>query len=248
MRRIVKSLVKWGLAKTPFRLIRGPQNRFQAIEDCLWHLKGLGYAPRMIIDGGAHLGDFSILACRVFPNADIHMIEPQPACQGALMALETAHRFKLHPFALVSSEQVGKPVVLAASSEPSTGAYIVPAADRVPENILVETSTLDRLLVSAVKPGDRVLLKLDLQGYELSALRGAVGMLKSVEVLLTEVSFFAQAYEPSIAELTAFLDEHEFDLYDVAALSARMRDNRLKQGDLIFVKRNSSLASDKSWA
>src|ERR1700738_710992 len=87
MRNALKSCAKWALAKTPFRLIRAPQNRFQAIEECLRHLEGLGYAPRMIVDGGAHLGDFSMLAHVVFPGAAIHMIEPQPACQDALAAL-----------------------------------------------------------------------------------------------------------------------------------------------------------------
>jgi FkbM family methyltransferase len=248
MRNALKFSVKWALAKTPFRLIRAPLNRFQAIEECLRHLKGLGYAPRIVVDGGAHLGDFSALADVIFPGAAIHMIEPQPACQGALAALAGKRGFKLHSVALVSEEEAGKPLTMAAGSEPSTGAYVVPPADRGPADILVETSTLDRLFVSAVNPGDRILLKLDLQGYELAALQGAVDMLKSVEVLLTEVSFFAQAYEPPIAELISFLDRNNFQLYDVAALSGRARDNRLKQGDLLFVKSDTILAMDTTWA
>src|SRR5689334_2206386 len=121
MRNILRSFVRWGLAKTPYRINRAPPNRFQAIEDCLWQLKAVGYTPTMIIDGGAHLGEFSLLARRVFPGADIHMIEPQPACQGALVELAAKHSFRLHPFALVSTEEVGKPILMAVSSEPSTG-------------------------------------------------------------------------------------------------------------------------------
>lgn len=248
MLNALKSCVKWALAKTPFRLIRAPLNRFQAIDDCLRHLKGLGYAPRIIVDGGAHLGDFAALADIIFPGAVIHMIEPQPACQDALSSLAAKRRFKLHPVALVSEEEAGKRVAMAAGSGPSTGAHIVPPADRVPANILVGTTTLDRLLGSTVSPGDRILLKLDLQGYELAALQGAVKTLNSVEIVLTEVSFFAQAYEPSIVQLVIFFDENGFDLFDVAALSARARDNRLRQGDFIFVKRGISLATDTSWA
>jgi FkbM family methyltransferase len=223
-------------------------NRFQAIEECLRHLKGSVYAPKIIVDGGAHLGDFSVLAEVIFPGAAIHMIEPQPACQKALAVLVAKHGFKLHPVALVSDEEAGKQVAIAAGSEPSTGAYIVPQADRVAANVMVDTSSLDRLFGSTVNPGDRILLKLDLQGYELAALQGAIETLKSVEIVLTEVSFFAQAYEPSIVQLVTFFDENGFDLFDVAALSARARDNRLKQGDLIFVKRGTSLAADTSWA
>jgi FkbM family methyltransferase len=170
MRDALKSCVKWALAKTPFRLIRAPLNRFQAIEECLAHLKGLGYAPRIIVDGGAHLGDFSVLAEVIFPGAAIHMIEPQPACQEALAVLATKRGFKLHSVALVSKEDAGKQVAIAVGSEPSTGAHIVPPADKVAANVMVDTTSLDRLFGSTVIPGDRILLKLDLQGYELAAL------------------------------------------------------------------------------
>ena len=152
MRNALKFSVKWALAKTPFRLIRAPLNRFQAIEECLRHLKGLGYAPRIVVDGGAHLGDFSALAEVIFPGAAIHMIEPQPACQDALAAFARKRGFKLHSVALVSEEEAGKPVTMAAGSEPSTGVYIVPPSDRVPGNVLVDTSTLDRLFGSTASP------------------------------------------------------------------------------------------------
>lgn len=62
-----------------------------------------------------------------------------------------------------------------------------------------------------------------------------------------EVSFFAQAYEPSIEALVRFLDERGFALYDIAALAARRRDNRAHQGDLLFVRRDSPLMADTAW-
>jgi hypothetical protein len=70
-------------------------------------------------------------------------------------------------------------------------------------------------------------------------------MLRSVEVILMEVSLFAQAYESSIADVISFLGENEFE--HIAALSGRARDNRLKQSDFIFVRRDSPLATDKAW-
>jgi FkbM family methyltransferase len=248
MRNALKSCVRSALARTPFRLIRAPLNRFQAIEECLRHLKRLGYAPRIIVDGGAHLGEFSALVEVIFPTAAIHMIEPQPACQDALAAFARKRGVRLHSVALVSEEEAGKPVTMSAGDEPSTGAYIVPPSDRMPTNVMVDTSSLDRLFGSTASPRDRILLKLDLQGYELVALKGAIETLKSVEFVLTEVSFFAQAYEPSIVELVTFLHENGFDLFDIAGLSARARDNRVKQGDLLFVRRGSSLTTDTSWA
>lgn len=70
------------------------------------------------------------------------------------------------------------------------------------------------------------LLELDLPGFELHALRGAAASLLRFDVILTEVSFFSQAYEPTISNLIVFLFEHGFELYDIASLSARRRDDR----------------------
>jgi hypothetical protein len=68
-------------------------------------------------------------------------------------------------------------------------------------------------------------MKLDLQGYELHALAGSERTL----------------------ELMTWLDRKGFVLYDIAALSARARDGRARQGDLIFVRRTSALAADTAW-
>lgn len=234
----MKSLIKALVALTPYRIVRRAENRFEAFQYSLSALKSCGFAPTIIIDGGAHLGSFAELAARLFPHAEIHMIEPQAACQGQLRKLAT--RFHLHSVALGDSDDMANGLHLAATSAPSTGAHISAKGQAV------EVATLDDLFDD--RSEDRIFLKLDLQGYELRALKGGEHMLERVEVILTEVSFFAQAYEPSILTLMSYLDERDFDLFDIAALSGRTRDNRLKQGDFIFVKRGSSLSKDTSWA
>jgi hypothetical protein len=81
----------------------------------------------------------------------------------------------------------------------------------------------------------------------LRALHGAIETLATTDVVLSEISFFAQDYEPPIAALVGFLSEHGFELYDVASVYARPRDDRPRQGDFIFVRRRCSLAVDRSW-
>jgi Methyltransferase FkbM domain len=91
-------------------------------------------------------------------------------------------------------------------------------------------------------------LKLDLQGYELQALHGAGSALDHVDAVLTEASFYAQSYEPSIAELISFFNDRGFDLHDIGAVAGRARDGRARQADLLFVRRGARLAMDRSWA
>jgi FkbM family methyltransferase len=243
----MKSLIKSIVALTPYRVLRGAANRFQAFDACFDLLKRLGYEPRFVIDGGAHLGDFALTAQAVFPRAHIHMVEPQPACRAALENLAAARGFSFHPYALASPEEAaGGTLHLAVSEGPSTGAHIVSTGAKS-QTEAIAAATLDRLFADKIRPEDRALLKLDLQGYELAALRGAEEALRKVEVILVEVSFFAQAYEPPIAALVHHLDEKGFVLFDIASLAGRTRDGRLRQGDFIFVKRGSALVADGRW-
>jgi hypothetical protein len=61
----------------------------------------------------------------------------------------------------------------------------------------VPAATIDSLLGARLAPAHHVLLKLDLQGHELRALRGAEASLPKIDVALVEVSFFSRARRPS---------------------------------------------------
>lgn len=242
-----KDLIKALFRKTPYKIMRASDaNRFQAIEETLYALKQRGYAPKVVADGGANVGDFALLAEGIFGSeTKIHMFEPQPACFPALQALTHRLGFVHHTVALSSIG--GQQLNFSIDPSPdvvSTGAHVT---DDTSSSISVQTATLDDVFGSWLTSDDRMLLKLDLQGWELEALKGSRSILSNVEVVLVEVSFFAQAYEPSIANLVQFLDASDFELYDIASLSARGRDNRPHQADFVFLKRTSTLAADKAW-
>jgi FkbM family methyltransferase len=237
----MKHLVKALLAQTSYRIVRDKgQNRFQAIGPCLNVMRARGYTPKVVIDGGAHIGSFSIAAQSIFPDATFHLIEPQTACFDSLGKVCAKKGFIFHKCAL--AERKGQ-IYLTQTGGPSTGAHIT--RDE-PNGKPVAAETLDSLFGSITR-NDRALLKLDLQGYELNALRGAAVFLRAAEAILTEVSFFAQAYEPPIATIVSFLNDHGFVLYDIASLSGRSRDNRLHQGDFVFVRTGSQLLKDGQW-
>lgn len=237
---MITSLVKRLMALTPYRISRRRENRFDASHSCLLHLRELGYAPGLIIDGGAHLGSFAEAAHAAFPEAEIHLIEPQPACRAPLEALTRQRGWFLHPCAL--SDQVGT-VRMACDVTPNTGAYVTTAGEATVD---VPAATIDSLLGARLTFEHHALLKLDLQGHELRALRGAEASLPKVDVVLVEVSFFQQG-APTIPEIVGFFDHKGFDLFDIVGLAGRTRDGRLRQGDFVFVRRGSKLSADSSW-
>lgn len=102
----MKNAIKTLLQHTPYRIIRARDpNRFQAIEETLTSLKARGFSPNIVLDGGANVGDFARLVRRVFgKTAQIHLIEPQPACLPSLEALAKETGYTLHPLAVGSQD------------------------------------------------------------------------------------------------------------------------------------------------
>jgi FkbM family methyltransferase len=168
-----------------------------------------------VVDGGAYHGKVSQRLAQLFPLALVHAFEPQPESFAILSRrFGPDSRVQTHPCAL--SDRVGEAAIhvnarpcltsLLPGTEPAT-------ADEVrTQNIA--TTTLD-----AWAAGQRIesvsFLKLDLQGHELAALRGAQGLLAGgVDVVLAEVNF-RRRYAGSCLfhELAAFLAERHFQLF-----------------------------------
>ncbi|HUE86830.1 MAG TPA: FkbM family methyltransferase [Vicinamibacterales bacterium] len=249
-----RHLSSWGkrLARTAGLSVHRarPENRFEAMSESLEMMKQRGYAPRVVIDGGANLGQWATLASAVFPQAVFNLIEPQPRCQEHLRASLTAPRFRVHPFALTAPGVHQVRLASAGGQGVSTGAFVTDREWGADVDVLeAPATTLDELLADSVTAADRVLLKLDLEGHELAALQGATTLLGIAEALVIETSFydiFSQG-RPLFAEIVAHLTRAGFVLYDFAALYPRARDQRLRMADAILVRTGSPLLDDVSW-
>jgi FkbM family methyltransferase len=194
-------------------------------------LRRHGVDPASIVDGGANKGQFARAAVEVFPRAEVLAVEPQPDVAEALCAaLEDAPQVQVHAVALGAEEgevQFHRQAYDLASSvlPPSEG-----AAD---ETITVPLRRLDDLPGASALP-DPLLLKLDLQGYEIEALRGAPKLLARAAHVLLEVSFDrAYAGEPLADDVYAFMRENSFRLARVFD-PLRRDDGLVTQVDMLF--------------
>lgn len=253
MQSNLKQFLQTVLKRAGYRVARWrPQNRFQAMEETLLRLKVTGYSPNIVIDAGANMGQWTLLAQPIFPNAAFHLIEPQAVCIEYLQQLvETLHNAKVHAMAVT---QPGVHQVKMYGGSPDgggTGAFVaLPGENPTDQGMIIcPATTLDELFAGEVERNDRTLLKMDLESHELRALQGATRLLKSVEVVLTELSFYEVDCDtrPTFRDYLAFLNDAGFELYDFACLSPRSRDQRLRQGDVLFVRRDSPLLADNTW-
>ena len=200
----------------------------------------------VIIDGGAHLGDVPEKLSEYLPDAEYHCFEPDPLLGKTLDAKFAGNRrVKIVHAAL--GETVGKARFNINQSRATNS--LLPTSDRLQtdlrqlcksvEQIEVDVLTLDDYCQSI--PNKKVdLIKLDLQGYDLPALKGAKETLSKVQVVLVEV-LFSELYRGChlFPDMLNFMLDNGFSLYTLCGLHYGCSDELL-WADAVFVDKELS--------
>jgi FkbM family methyltransferase len=194
---------------------------------------------RTVIDVGANRGQFSLYALARFPSATITTYEPLPrAVEHMKRLFNGEHRVQVVPYAL--GEEEGEVVMHLSAREDSSSllpvgerqASIFPGTDEV-GTTRAQVRTLDMEFVDRelVRPA---LLKIDVQGFELSVLRGAQRTLASFDQILVEASF-AELYEGQalFPDIHRYLEERGFRLVS-GHVSTLDPSGRWLQGDFLY--------------
>ena len=112
---------------------------------------------------------------------------------------------------------------------------------------LLTTQTLDNIL-DKIKFPLPDFLKLDVQGYELEVLKGSGKALAHSEVCLLEISLLDLGDKaPLLAKIVSFMDDNNYQAYDISQFMRRPFDKALYQIDMFFVKKDSPLVLSKRW-
>jgi FkbM family methyltransferase len=237
-----------------------PQAKIRTVHklpDCeqrLAHAKSLGFNPSVIFDGGAFTGRWAQETHHLFPSAHLVLIEPNSEVYSKID--ESVREF-LSQTTLIKAavgevqgrmnlniwdnpRHKSKTTALAASS------LLEHVQGSPTRSTPVEVKRIDDIAEETGIWPD--LLKLDLQGAELPALKGAVRALESCELCIVEFGCL-EAYKDrtSPAELLSFMDGHGYALYDIVDIRYRPYDNALTGGDFFFVKRDSPLKAHKDF-
>lgn len=246
LRRIIKAAPSWvrdgvlnasvAVADDEAKFRVGQPSMFGSLRN----LARAGFSPGGIVDIGANVGAWSREAAAIFPGVPIHMIEGQASLEPQLKT--TGFPYTL---TLVGPEfRASAPFYLSGTG--SSLLEEVTALDR--ERVELPVQRLDDLEGVRALPSP-LLLKLDVQGYELEVLAGAAETLARTEVILSEVSLLEyNKGSPLMHEVIAWLAERGFLPYDICGGLRRSSDRALFQTDLIFARSDSALrAKRKFW-
>lgn len=236
----------------------GAPNRPLAITELFYEdVRARGFQPRFILDVGANRGDWTEMMLGLFPGARYLLLEPQHEMAGALNSLTRRHpnvtwiecgagpeegELVLH----VSDDLNGSSFVSGAVSEATASGAAGRRQRRVPvrriDDVVAEAGGGDG---EGALPD---LVKLDIQGFELEALRGAERLFGHTELFILEASLFRfKPGTPLLHEVIAFMAERGYVVYDVADYIRRHHDGALGQLDLVFARERGMLRALSAW-
>lgn len=180
--------------------------------------KFLPSAPR-ILEAGAHLGYDTIGLAKIWPKGTVYAVEPVPSLyKGLIQRTSETKNVKTFQIGFGPTETSSKIFVSGGAStgsssflKPTKHMEIFPGVT-FREEILVEIKTIDQWMESEGIP---VLdfLWLDMQGYEVPALKGATKALRNASVIYTELCT-TEVYEGMVTQdkYIEFLKGHGFEL------------------------------------
>jgi FkbM family methyltransferase len=163
-------------------------------------LRGLGC--RTVVDVGANRGQFALCARRCFPDAEIVSVEPLPGPGDRFRRVFRGDsRVVLHEAAI--GPRSGRAAMHVSRRDDSSSLLPItprqsrtfPGTQEVGTTIVREGRLSEFVSEGSIR--QPALLKLDVQGYELEALKGCSDLLRHFEWIYVECSF-AEFYEGQV--------------------------------------------------
>jgi FkbM family methyltransferase len=193
---------------------------------------------RIIIDGGANVGEYSDGMRARYPDAEIIAFEPTPKLFEGIQK-RFANDPRITCFAGALGERKGTAVFYVMPDSVSSSLLEqtdLPGARVASESVEVEVVALDDWAESRGVPRP-ALLKLDIEGNELAALRGAKKLLSQIDFVELETTFRnARRGQPTLRDILNFMHEHEFDLIDIYPGILDAKTGSSNWADVLFAK------------
>lgn len=214
----------------------------------LQDLRARGLACTSILDVGAHRGDWSREASRIFPEAHFSLVEPLSEmapfldrfCQDSVCA---------RWYMVAAGEQCTQDTFTAYDDLATSTflPYTTILTTETSSSRVVPVVTIDSLLRKGLFAPPE-LVKVDVQGYELEVLRGSMDLFGQTEVFILETSLYRFAAKaPLFHEVVNFMAAKGYLVYDFPGFLRRPYDGALGQVDVCFVRANGQLRASGRW-
>lgn len=206
------------------------------VTDSFALLKSVGFNPSSILDVGAFSGEFSRAAEKWFPEAEIFLIESCEDRRDDLMKTGLSYMI-----ATVGSKPE-KVDFYELSNKKANSRFKEMTEDYINENPVRKVSYPVDMLMEGLP--EISMMKIDTQGSELEVLKGAIRVLKDVEVLYITVPLMRiHRGAPLALQILSYCKEIGFELLNYVDGDARGDLDALVHVDLTLAKVDSPLFS-----
>ena len=216
----------------------------------LQKIKSFGFDPKVTLDIGAYVGNWSRMIKSIFPSTRIHAFEAQPALEPHMVKLKNDYGGTVdYTISLIGSEnKKNVPFFNLVTADGSTGSSIYSENTKYQKTVSnLDMQTVDSILTEK-RIGETVdLIKIDVQGAEIDVLKGATKALSTAKVVICELSLVEyNKGAPLISDVMTFMAERGFVLYDIVEFHKANRDT-LIQIDGMFVLKDSPWREPSFW-
>jgi len=203
------------LARAYLSYYRGDNNVWAGTNGEFTLLKFIAPKLNTIIDVGANVGDWSVMAYKFNSNLNIHCFEAAPDNFSILSCSELAKNAKLNHMAVADR---GGSIILNIESDFSSMNSIVKNSNKDLRSISVEAITLDDYVIEQ-KIGHVDFVKIDVEGAEMLVLKGMNRLIKDggVDAVQFEYGPFSIYARSFLLDFFELFSSAGFDMYKISS-------------------------------
>ncbi|MDZ4757075.1 MAG: FkbM family methyltransferase [Bacteroidota bacterium] len=193
-------------------------------EDMAMLFNTLNKQPEHIFDCGANVGFVTHVFLKKFPTAKIHSFEPNPL---VFEQLKNAHG--QNPNVVLHNKGIGRTkgsLTFNINKNSGTSSFL---AANAYHTLNYANKNIQEKVVEVVGIGEYMkenniscidLLKLDIEGFELEALKGIDDLENRVKMIYTEVNLIpTYDKQPLINDIINYAQEHKFHLFNIYGIN-----------------------------
>jgi len=197
---------------------------------------------RTVLDVGANVGKFTKMISKILSNVNIHSFEPLADCYKELIE-NTKHLDNINYFNFALGEKESESIIYHNEFTPSSSILKMKDLHKkiFPEtthsfNEIIQIRDLDGVN-DEINWIQKTLMKIDVQGFEMSVLRGANSSLNKIDIIIIE-TIFLELYknQARFDDIYNFLVERNFSYQGNFDQMKDPKSGRIIYADAIFIR------------
>ncbi len=213
-------------------------------EDVLIHTILKNFNVNTILDVGANEGQYASQVLKQGFTGKIFSFEPISAVYNILeKKAARSPQWSAFNLGIGSREEetminVSENLVSSSIFKVNNESTSAKPQTKVVRQEKIKITTIDNFFATKGSFEKNVMLKLDIQGFELEALKGAIKSMPLIKLIQCELSF-VQIYDniPLFGEVIEFVEKNGFEVFTIIPGFRDSHSGRMFQADGVFVKK-----------